>query len=312
MGAPLKAAGVRTAGPRLTKRELSKTADVQLARKDGLQIANNQSARNVPTKTNDILTKAQENGSISSDLNIDNPKISKADLVGQKLNKKQKPDEIKQEILSEEYIDDNIDPELFIEEERQIAEKRKLLKGVDYFLILLVVIAKDIFDVINEILSFVFDILVVTSPIGILQYIISTVADFTVLMITQGYFLINKVKMSRQKASIQGFSTLIEMIPFLGLLPINTISFVYLCNNINKERKAEEIEEQKKLDEEWMSKIEEKNKRIEAIRKNTSITSIKQKQETIKKESISKKNNAWQEMVDNSNQNITKSAEKQK
>lgn len=204
-------------------------------------------------------------------------------------------------------------PAIISEPIRKIAEKKPRLGGVDYAGVMIFVIIKDVLDVFIEILQFVFDATVVMIPIGILLYIISTIADFTILIVTQGYYYFNNVPMTSKKASIQGLTLLIEAFPMIGLLPVGTLSLVMMCKKINKERQLAEEAEQKIYDEQYQKELEEYAEIVKSMNRSsaTNTNSISNMRGNVSKKPAQGANQ-WKDMVDGSNQNITKENPSQK
>lgn len=245
--------------------------------------------------------------------------------VGGRLIPKQQPNanteeiQITEELEEEDYI--NQEEQAYLNSNPQNPNKatpRKMLGGIDFAGILMVTIIKDTLDIFIELLELVFDALVVTGFIGIFLWIVSTVADFTILLLTQGYLLLNDVPMNKKKGAIQGLTLLIEAIPFLGILPTETIGIVYMRNLVNKERKQEEEDEQRELDEQFQKEIENRKNsirsRLSSQNNISNITSISKQQSSTKttgKKEIGDKDQ-WKNMMDESNQNITKPNVEQK
>lgn len=346
MVAPLIAAAARTAGTQLARRGAAQAAGAQLAKGGATRAAGGTLAKNAPQvigkqAPNTIMAPNQMKGPVygytepkvvQSDIDIikdwqgeiDNK--NKAVKAGEILNPQNISGVKKSEINIEEREPTNNFAQNFQIERNEIisnaqnmanynlprrfATPRPKLNGPGYFLVLFVAIFKDILDLIFELIGLVLDIFIVTMPLGIFLEIIDWILDFTTLIITQGFFLINGVKMNTKKWTWQGTTTIVESIPFIGVLPLNSISFAYQVSMINKERKQEEEAEQQQLDNEYEEE-QAKFRQMIQMQYEQELAQINQIETQIQSTTISTpevnkpKGNEWKEMVEQSDQNIT-------
>lgn len=346
MVAPLIVAGARAAGTQLARQSAARAAGAQLAKKEASQVAGSQLAKNAPNiagkpALNTQMAPNQMKGPVygytepkvvqndiemikdwqgvkddKTDKNKNTPELAGQRLDNTNISNVKKTVETTEEPTESNKITQNtviqkpvlMNPYL----ERPIAEKRPRLDGAGYWIVLVTVIMKDIIDLIFELFGFVFDILVITSPIGILLEIIDWILDLLVFVIIQGFYMLNGVPFTPKKLGFQATTLSLEAVPFLGALPMNAASFVYQTMKINKERKQEEEEEQKRLDEQFernqiAMREQVLNNYNQQMAQIEQLEIESQKQSVVQEEKIEKpKGNEWQEMVDQSNQNITK------
>lgn len=102
---------------------------------------------------------------------------------------------------------------------------KKKLTGVMFYVILSVTIIKDLFDV-------VFALTVILSFLGVLFGLLVT---FVVLI----YYFFNQVNLTSRKLVVFFVATVIEILPFVGILPMASVSLILVRHfeNNKKSRK---------------------------------------------------------------------------
>lgn len=125
---------------------------------------------------------------------------------------------------------------------------KKPMSGPGYYGVLLLVIAKDVLDIVIEIIELFADLTII---LGIIVWCISTMLDLLVLMSTQLYLYVNGVPMNKQKAMVQTISTIIELLPIAGFLPAGTVSFIAVRVLANKEAKQKALDALEAQEAEW-------------------------------------------------------------
>jgi hypothetical protein len=121
---------------------------------------------------------------------------------------------------------------------------KKPLAGPGFYGLLLLVAAKDILDVIINIIELFADATII---LGIIIWIIDASMSTLVFMSTQLYFYVNGVPMNKQKAVAQTVTTILKLLPLVSMLPVGAISFVivrYLANKEAKENAIQALEDQ--------------------------------------------------------------------
>ncbi|HXK37781.1 MAG TPA: hypothetical protein VJ579_01820 [Candidatus Paceibacterota bacterium] len=127
---------------------------------------------------------------------------------------------------------------------------KKPMSGPGFYGVLLLVIAKDVLDIIIEIIELFADLTII---LGIIVWCISTMLDLLVLASTQLYLYVNGVPMNKQKVMTQSVSTIIEFLPIAGFLPAGTVSFIIVRILANKEAKQKAIEALEEQEAVWQS-----------------------------------------------------------
>ena len=118
------------------------------------------------------------------------------------------------------------------------------LGGVAWWLLLGLMILSDIGSVISNLLVTAGIGLagaVVTAPIGIPLVVVGWIAgvliSFNAFMFSMGYYLFNEVPlMGVRKLATMGVSAIIELIPWVNILPMLTISFLIITITENVKR----------------------------------------------------------------------------
>jgi hypothetical protein len=116
--------------------------------------------------------------------------------------------------------------------------------GLGFYFVLIIVVTKDTIDIIWEIIEFFADVTVV---LGIIMWFISTLMDLVVLFSTGIYFFLEGMPFTGQRKKVQIVSTVLEVLPIVGFLPINTIAFIWIRREENKRRLEEANQKQEEL-----------------------------------------------------------------
>lgn len=118
---------------------------------------------------------------------------------------------------------------------------QKPMGGLGFYFVLMIVVVKDLIDIIWEIIEFFADVTVV---LGIIMWCISTMMDIIVLFSTGLYFFLEGMPFTGQRKKVQIVSALLEFLPIVGFLPLNSIAFVWIRFEENRRRKEEARQKQ--------------------------------------------------------------------
>lgn len=143
--------------------------------------------------------------------------------------------------MEDEYDYDNTT----IEAERlQIdTEPPELIGGVGFGLILFFAIIKDILDIFFLLLSLAFDMtgagIVVTVIIVTIKFLISLMVTLLIWF----YFFYKRVKFTTKILARVIFMIIVEIMPFLNILPMSTITVISVRSLENKRRTSKFFDE---------------------------------------------------------------------
>lgn len=123
----------------------------------------------------------------------------------------------------------------------------KPVGGIGYYATFFIVMAKDLIDILWEVMSLFADITVI---LGIITWCISTVMDIMVFLITSFYFWYVDLHGGSVRAKAQTISMFTEILPIGGFVPAQSMAYWWIVHQENKRRKREkeELQQQKNIE----------------------------------------------------------------
>jgi hypothetical protein len=95
--------------------------------------------------------------------------------------------------------------------------------GPGYYIIVMVAVLKDMLDVINTLLGLAFSATAVLLPLGVFLNFLTSITGFLLGFVIFMYFWAIGVKFDKKKILTIIASVFVEIIPFLDMLPMETI-----------------------------------------------------------------------------------------
>lgn len=246
------ASGVARAGGVLNSTGTRRTATISAAQKEKITTAKNNLSANTLAGAKEAVNNAT-GGSTGQ-------QQSAADVAGSRLVTNSKKDILGDaEMLQEEetryaekeaHAENNAKNNLIRHEIQKREEEinripkefsyKKPAGGLGFYFVLLFMVAKDVLAIIIKIIELIGDVTII---LGIIVWVIATAVDFLAFAASQLFFFLNGIPMNGKKSKIQAMGFIIEMVPILGFLPTESIAFVWVGIEANKEAKQRALDD---------------------------------------------------------------------